>query len=71
MKLIKGSFRERYIFAAAKYAAGCLKLVPHSHNLVGVVMEGTDNKPSCQFNQVQLRLKESGGNTFIATFAAA
>ena len=70
MKLIKGSLSHRHIFAADKYTSGQLKLVPYSQHLFNVATEGKHTKPHAgQF--IQMRMKESGGETFIATFAAA
>ena len=41
LKLTAG--KERHVFAADKYQAGTLKLVPYSSNILHVVVEGAEN----------------------------
>ena len=71
IKLCKGSLKERHIFASKKYEKNALKLVPDSQNHTGVVLQRDAKAPKGDTIQMQMKLKEHGGEIFIANFAAA
>ena len=66
LKLTAG--RDRHVFAADKYQAGTLKLVPYSWYISGVAIEGQEKPHSQPHIRLKLRIK---GIAYIVTITAA